>query len=362
MSTHNEHRTRLGLLRQDAAALELDAALVSSLPNIRYLTGFTGSNGLLLITARQATLLTDPRYTLQAKSETEGSGVKVWIAKGSLEEALAPKLGKCKRIGFENNRMSYRTWEHLQRNLPLNAVLRPLGAAIETRRMVKSETEIAAIRDSVQINSAAFAAAVSRFRPRMTETDFAAEIEYQMRLLGAEKPSFDTIVAFRKNSALPHARPGSTKIDGNGLLLVDMGTFRGGYASDMTRCIHLGKPGAKTRDLYRAVLEAQLAGVDAIAPGVSAGDVDAAARRVLRKHGLDKAFIHSTGHGLGLEIHEAPRLGRGDGTLLQTGMTITVEPGAYLDGTGGVRIEDTVLTTPTGVAILTPTPKELVFL
>lgn len=362
MSTHNEYRSRLGLLRQDAAALELDAALVSSLPNIRYLTGFTGSNGLLLVTARQATLLTDPRYTLQAAAETEGSGVKVAIAKGSLEEALTTKLGKGKRIGFENNRIPYRTWEHLQRTLPLNALLRPLGAAIETRRMVKSESEIASIRASVMTNSSAFEAAVARFRAGMTETDFAAEIEYQMRLCGAEKPSFDTIVAFRKNSALPHARPGAAKIDGNGLLLIDMGTFRGGYASDMTRCIHLGKPGAKTRGLYRAVLEAQLAGIDAIAPGVSAGDVDAAARKVLRKYGLEKAFIHSTGHGLGLEIHEAPRLGRGDGTPLQAGMTITVEPGAYLDGVGGVRIEDTVLTTPKGVAILTPTPKELVFL
>lgn len=362
MSTHNEQRSRLARLRQDTEALELDATLVSSLTNIRYLTGFTGSNGLLLVTGRQATLLTDPRYTLQAKAETEGSGVKVVIAKSSLEEALAPRLAKLKRIGFENNRMTYRSWEHLQRSLPMHATLQPIGAAIEMQRMVKSESEIAAIQESVRINSGAFDAAVARFRAGMTETDFAAEIEYQMRLLGAEKPSFDTIVAFRKNSALPHARPGAAKIDGNGLLLVDMGTFRGGYASDMTRCIHLGKPGAKTRSLYRAVLEAQLAGVAAVAPGVAAGEVDAAARRVLRKHGLEKAFIHSTGHGLGLEIHEAPRLGRGDGTILQAGMAITIEPGAYIDGTGGVRIEDTVLTTSTGVAILTPTPKELVIL
>ena len=269
MSTPNEQRVRLGLLRQDAAALELDAAIVSALPNVRYLTGFTGSNALLLVTARQSTLFTDPRYTLQAQAETAGSGVKVVIAKRSLEEALIQRLGKSRRVGFENNRVSYRAWEYLQRHLPLGADLKPLGAAIEHRRMVKSPTEIAAIRESVIINSQAFAAAITRFRPGMTETDFAAEIEYQMRLLGAEKPAFDTIVAFRKNSALPHARPGGARIDGNGLLLVDMGTFRGGYASDMTRCIHLGKPGAKTRKLYQAVLEAQLAAVDAVAPGVS---------------------------------------------------------------------------------------------
>ncbi len=362
MSTHSDQRARLGLLREDAAALELDAALVSFLPNIRYLTGFTGSNALLLVTPKQATLFTDPRYTLQAATETEGSGVKVVIAKKSLEEALAGRLTKLRRIGFENNRMSYRSWEHLQRSLPLNAALKPLGNAIEQRRMVKSAAEIAAIRESVNINSQAFAGALASFRRGMTESDFAAEIEYKMRVFGAEKPSFDTIVAFKTHSALPHARPGGARIDGNGLLLVDMGTFRGGYASDMTRCVHLGKPGAKTRDLYKAVLEAQLAAVDAVAPGVPAGDVDAAARRVLRQYGLDKAFIHSTGHGLGLEIHEAPRLGRGDETILQPGMAITIEPGAYISGTGGVRIEDTVLTTPTGVEILTPTAKELVIL
>lgn len=362
MSTHNEQQDRLALLWLDAAALELDAVLVSALPNVRYLTGFTGSNALLLATQRQSTLFTDPRYTLQARTETAGSGVKVAIAKGPLEEALSPRLAKLRHVGFENNRMPYRTWEHLQRVLPLGASLKPLGGAIEQRRMVKSATEIAAIRESVHVNSQAFAAALTRFRPGMTETDFVAEIEYQMRLLGADKPSFDTIVAFRKNSALPHARPGRARIDGNGLLLVDMGTFRGGYASDMTRCVHLGKPGAKTRNLYQAVLEAQLAAVDAVAPGVCAGEVDAAARRVLRQHGLAKAFVHSTGHGLGLEIHEAPRLGRGDTTVLQAGMAITIEPGAYIEGTGGVRIEDTVLITPTGVSILTPTAKELVIL
>jgi len=356
------HKARLGWLWKDAAALELDAALVTAAPNVRYLTGFTGSNGMVLLTGRGATLLTDPRYTLQAKAETAGSGVKVIIAKGPLEAALTPRLKKLKRVGFENNRVQYRAWEHLQRSLPLSASLKPLGAVIEQRRMVKSAEEIAAIRESVNINSQAFAAALTRFRAGMTETDLAAEIEYQMRLLGADKPAFDTIVAYRKNSALPHARPGGARIDGNGLLLIDMGTFRGGYASDMTRCIHLGKAGAKTRNLYQAVLEAQLAGVDAVAPGVSASEIDAVTRRVLRKHGLDKAFVHSTGHGLGLEIHEAPRLGKTDKTSLQAGMAITIEPGAYIDGSGGVRVEDTVLVTPTGVEILTPTAKELVIL
>jgi Xaa-Pro aminopeptidase len=362
MSTHSEQGARIERLREDLAARKLDAGLVTSLPNVRYLTGFTGSNAMLLVAGRGATLFTDPRYTLQAKTETAGSGVRAVIARGALELAVAGRLAKLRRIGFENHRVSFREWEAIRAALPAGAELEPLGDAIERRRMVKSAAEIAVIRESVQINSQAFAAALTRFRPGMSESDFAAEIEYQMRLLGAEKPAFETIVAFRANSALPHARPGTTKIDGNGLLLIDMGTFRGGYASDMTRCVHLGKPGAKTRTLYKAVLEAQLAGVSTVRPGVPAGDVDAAARRVLRKHGLEKAFVHSTGHGLGLEIHEAPRLGRGDLSVLAAGMAITIEPGAYIEGAGGVRIEDTVLTTPTGVEVLTPTTKELVIL
>ena len=355
-------KQRLALLREDLAALEYNAALVSALPNVRYLSGFTGSNGMLLVTAEQATLFTDSRYTLQAKAESAASGVKVIVAKRSLEEAILPRLAKQRRIGFENNRVSYRAWEHLNRSLPLGATLEPLGDVIEQRRMVKSESEIAAIRESVHINSQAFAAAVARFRPGITESDFAAEIEHQMRLLGADKPAFDTIVAFRERSALPHARPGTAKIDGNGILLVDMGTFRGGYASDMTRCLHLGKPSAKMRGLYQAVLDAQLAGVEAVRPGITAGSIDVRIRRILRQHGLDKAFTHSSGHGLGLEIHEPPRLGRKDPTRLQPGMTITVEPGVYLEGVGGIRIEDTVLTTPRGVEILTPTDKKLVIL
>lgn len=362
MSTPSEQKGRLARLRKELAALGLDAAIVSSLPNVRYLTGFTGSNAQVLVSLRGATLFTDPRYTLQAAAESAGSGAKVHIAKGSLEETVAGRAGKYRHIGFENTRISYRSWEFFQRSLKCGGALLPLGDTIERLRMIKSAAEISAIRESVQINSQAFAAALTRFRSGMSESDFATEIEYQMRILGAEKPAFDTIVAYKKNSALPHARPGGAKLDGNGLLLVDMGTFRGGYASDMTRCIHLGKAGAKTRKLYKAVLDAQLAAVNAVAPGVPACDVDAAARQVLRQHDLDKAFIHSTGHGLGLEIHEAPRLGGRDNTPLEPGMTITIEPGAYLEGTGGVRIEDTVLVTPTGVEILTPTAKELVFL
>jgi len=192
----------------------------------------------------------------------------------------------------------------------------------------------------------------------MTETDLAAELEYRMRRNGAEKPSFETIVASGARTALPHAQPTTERL--HKLLLVDMGCMQAGYASDMTRMLHLGQPGAQTRKLYKAVLEAQLAAIAAVRAGIQAGHVDRAARKVLKAHGFEKEFVHSTGHGLGLEIHEDPRLGKRNGTFLQAGMAITIEPGAYIEGAGGVRIEDTVLVTETGCEILTPTPKELV--
>jgi len=352
MSTRN----RIAAVRERLG--ELDGLIVSSLPNVRYLTGFTGSNAMVLITRQRTMLFTDPRYTIQAAAETAGSGAQPFTVKRPLELTVVKKLKGLRRVGFENGSIGYASWELLAKA----AALEPAKGLVESLRMVKSESEIAAIRASVETNSQAFAAALTRFRAGISELDLAAEIDYQMRLLGAEKPAFETIVAFRANSALPHARPGATKIDGNGLLLIDMGSFRGGYASDMTRCLHLGTPAAKTRKLYGAVLEAQLAAIDAVRPGRKSAAVDRAARQTLEKHGLAKAFVHSTGHGLGLEIHETPRIGKGDKTALAAGMAITIEPGAYLQGQGGVRIEDTVLVTPTGVEILTPTPKQLTVL
>ena len=206
----------------------------------------------------------------------------------------------------------------------------------------------------------AYAKVLKRIRPGVRELDIAAEIEYQMKMLGAEKPAFDTIVAAGAHAALPHAHPGSYRLTGNELLLVDMGAMLQGYCSDMTRTVHLGTPPKRIREMYNAVLEAQLAGIAAVRPGVTAGKIDMATRRVLKQHGLDKAFVHSTGHGLGLEIHEAPRLGKKDPTKLAPGMAITIEPGVYLEGFAGIRIEDTVLVTETGCDVLTPSPKEFI--
>jgi Xaa-Pro aminopeptidase len=234
----------------------------------------------------------------------------------------------------------------------------PRGGVVEKLRMVKSEEELAAIRESVRTNSQALHASLKQMKPGMSEAELAAEIDYQMRKLGAEKPSFDTIVASGERSALPHAHPTRAAIE-SGVLLIDMGAFQNGYASDMTRTFFVGSAPRKVAQLYKAVLEAQLAAIDVVRPGVKASAVDRAAREVLKAHGLEKAFMHSTGHGLGLEIHEPPRLGKKEKTKLEAGMAITIEPGAYVENVGGVRIEDTVVVTATGCEILTPTPKDL---
>jgi len=227
---------------------------------------------------------------------------------------------------------------------------------------VKSTPEIVAIKRSVQLNSAALEETLRHFKSSMTELDLAAEIGYRMRRLGADGEAFETIVASGERSALPHARPTNHPIQQDQLLLVDMGATVAGYASDMTRTHAVGKVTAKTRRMYRAVLESQLAAIDAVKPGVSCSAVDRTARNVLRTHGLDRLFVHSTGHGLGLEIHEAPRLGRKERTKLEPGMTITIEPGVYAEGIAGIRIEDTVVVTSRGCEVLTPTEKEMVVL
>ena len=336
-----------------------DAAVITSLPNVRYLTGFTGSNAIVLALADKLILFTDPRYTIQAGQEFSGRTV---IAKGPLENALKKWLSRMGHIAFENETIRYQSQLAIAAMLPKQAQMEGMGPLVEELRMVKRPDEIEKIRKAVQINSQAFAVSMKRFKVGMTERDLAAEIEYQMRKLGAEKPAFETIVAFGEHSALPHAHPRNAKIEGNGLLLIDMGAFWSGYASDMTRVVHLGNPPQKTKAHYRAVLESLEAAEASVRPGVAAKKVDAVARQVLRTHAMDKLFTHSTGHGLGLEIHEPPRVGRKMNTKLCAGMTITIEPGAYRQGEQGVRIEDTILVTETGAEILTCTSKEMLVL
>ena len=342
--------------------LKVDALLVSALPNIRYLTGFTGDNGLVVATPDSLTLFTDPRFTIQAAQECS---CKVHVMKKGPLEAAATELirkRRYKRIGFESTRIAYDAYRRLKQALPLGAALKPLSGVIERLRMTKTVDEIARIRASVITNSKAFTKIIGSIRPGQSESQIAAELEFEMRRGGAEKAAFETIVAAGERSALPHARPTSRKLANDELLLIDMGACQEGYMSDMTRVLFLGRPSTRVQKMYRAVAEAQLAAIDAVRPGATAGEVDRRARRSLESAGLGKAFVHSTGHGLGLEIHEPPRVGKKDQTKLEPGMVITIEPGAYIEGYGGIRIEDTVLVTPHGCEVLTPTSKELVLL
>jgi len=212
------------------------------------------------------------------------------------------------------------------------------------------------------LNSDAYLRTLRRIRVGTREREVAGELEYQMRLLGAEKPSFDTIVAAGARTALPHAQPTAHKIESGEFLLIDMGAFLDGYASDMTRVSFMGAPTKRAREMYAAVLEAQLAAIDVVRAGAKVARVDGTAREVLKKHGMEREFVHSTGHGLGLEIHEIPRIAKKDKSELRAGMAITIEPGVYMEGFGGVRIEDTVLVTERGCEVLTPTPKEFISL
>ncbi len=354
-----ESKRRRDALAAGFAAERIAALLITHLPNIRYLTGFTGSNAVLLVWPGSACLFTDPRYELQAASQCD---CPVRIMKGPLiaEAANEIRKRKTRRLGIEGDRLTYRQGLDLASALGKRVGIKPVSGMVEARRAVKSAAELRAIRKSVELNSLALENALKHFRAGMTERQLAGRIAFEMRELGAEGESFPAIVASGAHSALPHAEPRTAPIKAGRFLLIDMGASLNGYASDMTRTFHVGEPTRKARELYCAVLEAQLAAIDAVHPGALAADVDAAARNVLRRQGLAGYFRHSTGHGLGLEIHETPRLGEKSRDVLAAGMAITIEPGAYIPGFGGVRIEDTVMVTGRGCEILTPTPKDLV--
>ena len=347
-------QARRDVLADSLAANKLEALLVGAPANVRYLTGFTGSNGILLALRTGAFFFTDPRYEIQAAGEVSCA---VRVVRGPLYPAAAALASRkrIRRVAVERTGIRYDQYEALAQKVKIQ----PFTGLVEALRAVKSSTEIESIRRSVLTNSKALEQAVRAMKPGMRESDLAAEIDYRMRRLGAEKPAFETIVATGGHGALPHARPGGARLENGHLVLIDMGAMQDGYASDMTRMFHLGPAPRKTRDTYRAVLEAQLAAIAAVKPGVLSERVDRAARQSLKAAGLEKAFVDSTGHGLGLEIHEDPRLGKKSKTPLAPGMAITIEPGVYLEGWGGIRIEDTVVVTATGCEILTPTSKEL---
>lgn len=361
-----EFEQRRQAASQHIASQKVDAVLISSPANVRYLSGFNGSNGLILLAPGEAHFFTDPRYGQDASATIT---CKVHVAKVPLIQAAAAivKRKRFKKLGFEPGWMNMAEYQRLKKAVPTSVALRPVSAFLEDQRAVKSPEEIALIRRSVLANSEAYTRTIKRLRPGLRELEIAAELEFQMKVLGCEKPAFDTIVAMGERTALPHAHPTLRRLLANELLLIDMGATLDGYTSDMTRMVHAGPPPKKVQDLYKAVLEAQLAGLDAVRPGIGVTKVDAAARQVLKRHKLEKQFVHSTGHGLGLEIHETPKVGKlqkgakkKDEIKLRAGMVITIEPGAYIPGFAGIRIEDTVLVTERGHEVLTPTSKELV--
>jgi Xaa-Pro aminopeptidase len=344
----------------------VEAMLVTHLPNIRYLCGFTGSAGVLLVhsTARavSAIFFTDGRYTQQATEEVQAARVVI-ARKGALVEACK-RAGRTriKALGVESEQLSYASYRHVSRHLQGRTRLKPLAGAVEQLRLIKDEEEIAQVRASVLLGANLFPAALAAMRPGVSEAVVAGELELQARRAGAEGMSFDSIVAAGLRSALPHGRASSQPIPNRGFIILDWGVILAGYCSDATRTVHMGLASRVHRRMYHAVREAQLASIDAVRPGVEAGKVDQAGRFVLQKAGYGAYFTHSTGHGVGIEVHEAPRLAKGQTQKLAPGMIVTIEPGIYIPTEGGVRIEDMVLVTESGCEILTPTPKDLITL
>ena len=360
-------RSRIHRLRLSFSALNADALLVTHLPNIRYLCGFTGSAGILLVEHARATLFTDSRYTLQARQEVYDASTAI-AAHGlirAVAEALKGRRGAI-RLGIAPAQVTVAQKTALQ--LAAGARVRWLAAPdlIERLRAVKDPDELARMRQSARLISDVWTASVRQIKPGVSELAVAAEIERSMKLQGASGPSFETIVASGPRSAWPHARPTPKLLRKNELVVLDQGAILRDYCSDMTRTVFLGRSSVgaragvrnKVRSLYAAVLEAQEAAMAAIRPGISAASVDVAARKVFKRLGLERYFTHSTGHGLGLEIHEMPRLGRGEETLLEAGMVVTVEPGVYVERLGGIRIEDEVLVTSQGAEVLTSASRE----
>lgn len=347
---------RLRQLDRALADLKLESILITHLPNVRYLVGFTGSNGLLLWQRGRGTFFTDGRYTEQAAQEVKGA--KVVIPKGSLTQAAA-KLMKSGKLAIEGDRLTIIQHEALKKALPKAVKLVPTSQIVDRIRMVKDAGELELIQEAVVLGAEILTPALETIRPGIKESEVAAEIEYAARRWGAEGMSFETIVAAGKRAALPHGRASNALIPKRGFVILDLGVILHGYCSDMTRTVHVGSVSRRDRAIYHAVLEAQEAAIAAVKPGATAGDVDHAARSVLKRARLDRYFIHSTGHGVGLEIHEQPRIARGQTEVLKPGMVITIEPGVYLPDEGGVRIEDMVVVTETGHEILTPATKEL---
>jgi Xaa-Pro aminopeptidase len=356
------HAQRLAQLRARLSENQAAAILVSHLPNVFYLCGFTGENAMLLASRRRATLFTDPRFALQARNECSGAGTAVEIVRGPLPPAVGDHIRRSRPPGavlFEEERLSVAQAREIKRAAAVSWSWRGVRGMVEALREVKDRHEIDRMRAAAHLGSRVMRHALTCIRPGIAELDLAAEIEYQMKKWGASGPSFETIVASGPRAALPHARPTSKRLKKRELVVLDLGVILHGYCSDLTRTVHLGRASAEVRRWYGAVLAAQSAARQALRAGTEAGQVDEAARQVLRREGLERYFVHSTGHGLGIEVHERPSLGRNQTARLLAGSVVTIEPGVYFPGRGGIRIEDDVLVEEKGSETLTEVPREL---
>ncbi len=339
---------------------EVDALLVTDLVNVRYLTGYTGSNGVALVgVGGLRCFVTDFRYVTQAEQQVHGFERRVG-EQDLLDDAIAALPAGDVRLGIEDQHMSVRTYDRLRAALPASVEPVRAGGSVEQLREVKDATEVAAIRAAAELADAALERTLRDGLAGRTERTVALALEQEMRRLGAERASFDTIVAHGAHGALPHAVPREATIEAGALVTIDWGAQLDGYCSDCTRTFAAGaEPSERAREVYELVLRAQLAGLDAVRPGVHGRDADAAARAVIEAAGHGERFGHGLGHGVGLEIHEAPRLSRASDATLAAGNVVTVEPGVYLPGELGVRIEDLVVVTDDGRERLSTLPKDL---
>lgn len=344
------------------AARRADALLVTKPADIRYLSGFTGSSAFLVFTRDnpRPRFFTDGRYTEQAQGEV--TGAHPIISEGNPFLAALQWIKECKvrSLGVDLSHISALSFQQVHEQLGKGIKLQDCSGMVGALRMIKDGEEISRIRKAVHLGAALFPTAVKYLHPGAVESRIAAEIEYEARRRGAEGMSFETIVAGGTRSALPHGRASRERLPRRGFVVLDFGVILTGYCSDMTRTVHLGKAEARARRIYEAVLRAQEAAIKSVRPGFPVSTVDRAARNALDRGGLGRFFTHSTGHGVGLEIHEPPRIASKERQILKPGMVITIEPGVYIPGEGGVRIEDMVLVTDRGCEVLTPTTKKLI--
>lgn len=357
MSDFEQRRSKV---RKTFSKLGIDALLITNFSNVTYLTGFTGDDSYLMLSGDKVVLITDARYTTQLADECPDMELHVRKAGTTMLAGTVEVAGavRAKRIGVEGDSMTVSLAGHLSEALDKVSLVTTSGV-VEEFREIKDREEIDAIRQAVRYAERAFAMVRHSLTPERTERQVANQLEFQMREFGAKGPSFESIVGVGERAALPHGRPSDKRIGEDDFTLIDWGANGRLYKSDLTRIVVTGKISPKLKRIYGVVLQAQLRAIAAIGPGVPASTVDGAARKVIADAGFDRYFGHSLGHGIGLDIHEGPRVAQTSDLPLKPGMVVTVEPGIYLPGWGGVRIEDDVLVTKTGHEVLTSVPKEL---